>query len=412
MSACMNSYGLASKAVIVGAGMAGNDLAFSLRQCGWTGSVTLLGAECHPPYRRPDLSKSFLAARTGRVEMSLRPGSAYDGEGIALRLDTQVSSIDRQRRTIRLGTGEELAYDVLVLATGGRARRLPLEVPPEVAVHYLRSIDDAIQLREQFGTGKRVLLAGGGYVGLEVASVAAAAGLEVVLAEAMPRLLARVASPELSAFVENVHRKAGVDVRLGTTVSAVRRHGERSEALLSDGTTVTADVIVGGIGMVPEIALAEAAGLDISDGIAVDELGRTSDAAIYAIGDCSNQQHGFLHRRIRLESVPNAAEQARRVAALLTGKPIPASGVPWFWSNQYDQKIQIVGVLEPGLRTVARQYHGAAQLSVFHLAGDQIRAAECVNSPADFAQARRLVGARSSVQDQQLADGTTPLSSL
>ncbi|WP_220461442.1 NAD(P)/FAD-dependent oxidoreductase [Rugamonas apoptosis] len=399
-------------AVIVGAGMAGQELAFSLRQYGWAGRIVLLGEEAHLPYRRPELSKSLLAAHTDADALSLRPGAAYDSAGIALRLNTRVASIDRQRRTLRLSEGAELGYDVLVLATGGRARRLPLEVPAGVAIHYLRGFDDAALLHKQFVPGKRLLMVGGGYVGLEVAALAAAAGLRVVVAEAMPRLLARVASPELSAFVERAHRQAGIELRLGATVAALARHGGRCEARLSDGATVVADIVVGGIGMTPEVALAEAAGLAIANGIAVDALSRTSDAAIYAIGDCCDRFHDFLSRRIRLESVPNASEQARRVAAQLTGRPVPASGVPWFWSNQGEQKIQIVGVFEAGLRTVSRPGQSEGQLSVFHLAGDRIRAAECVNSPADFAQARRLISSQTSVPDHQLADAAFPLSAI
>ena len=332
---------------IIGAGAAGVELAFTARQAGWRGPITLLGDETGAPYHRPPLSKGLHKESFCLGEIALRPAAAYTQAGIVLRTGEVVTAIDPDTKVLRLASGARVPFGWLALCTGGRPR--PLTVPGAAEggnLHYLRTHADAVAIRFSLRPGTRFVVIGGGYVGLEVAAAARLGGAQVSVLEAQDRLLARVASPELSAFYERAHRAMGVDIRTGAAVAAVMRDksGRATGVMLADGTALPADAIVVGVGMLPNIELAVAAGLAVDGGIVVDECSFTSDRAIFAAGDCTVQDSPLYDRRIRLESVPNALEQARAAAAALCGKPKPNRAVPWFWSDQYGYKLQMVGL--------------------------------------------------------------------
>ena len=408
----MNSQTGEPGVVIVGAGEAGGGLTGVLRQQGYAGSITLIGDESYAPYRRPPLSKAFLAGEATLESLYLKSAESYARHQIDCRYGTGVESIDRQARTVRLFDTTTIPYTHLVLATGGHARRLSLPGANHPNVHYVRTIDDIIKLREQFLPGKRLLIIGGGYIGLEVASIGIKKGLRVLLVEALPRLLARVTVPELSAFYERAHSMRGVEILTGVGVHSFEGSALVNEVVLSDGRRKPVDLLIVGIGLIPNTELAQSCGLDVDNGIVVDAFNRTSDAHIWAIGDCSNQENEFLQRRVRLESVPNAAEQMRVCAAAICGKPIPNASIPWFWSDQYDLKLQMVGLSQAADQTVIRGDMGKESFCAFHLQNGVIIAADAVNRAPDFMVAKKLVAERVQARAAQLLDETFSLKSL
>jgi 3-phenylpropionate/trans-cinnamate dioxygenase ferredoxin reductase subunit len=406
----------AAGAVIVGAGQAGSEAAIRLRQAGYAHLITLLGAEPHAPYHRPPLSKAYLAGEADAETLPIRAPAAYARADIDLRPATLVEAIDRPTRQVRLAGGAVLAYRHLVLATGGRARRLSCPGADLAPVLTLRALDDVAAIRAQMRPGTRMVIVGGGYVGLEVAATAVKHGLEVDLVEAAPRLLARVAGPDLSAFYAQAHREAGVRLHLGATLAAIHARpgapGAVGGVALGDGSVIAADVVLAGIGLVPNTELAERAGLAVADGIVTDAYCRTEDEAIYAIGDCANHPSALLGTRIRLESVPNALEQGRVAADAIAGRPRPYDAVPWFWSDQYDLKLQSVGLIQGHDQMVVRGSLRDRAFVMFYLKEGRLMAADAVNRPGDFMAAKRLVTAQASPDPAKLADPATPLKTL
>jgi 3-phenylpropionate/trans-cinnamate dioxygenase ferredoxin reductase subunit len=399
--------------VIVGAGQAGADVTGALRTAGYTGSITLIGDEAYAPYRRPPLSKAFLAGEATLESLYIKAPAAYTKQAVDCHFGTGVEAIDRAARQVRLYDGTTVPYEHLVLATGGRARRLSLPGAEHPNVHYIRTVDDILRLKEQFHAGSKLVIIGGGYIGLEVAAVGRKKELQVTLIEAMPRVLARVTTPDLSAFYERVHRKHGVDIRTGVGVHEFEGDPKVHTVVLTDGTRLPADLVIVGIGLVPNTELAEAAGLPVSNGIVVDQFTRTADPNIYAIGDCSNHVNEFYPgRRLRLESVPNATEQARVCAAAICGKPTPYNAVPWFWSDQYNLKLQMVGLSEGYDQSVVRGDMDTEAFSVFYLREGTLIAADTVSRAQDFMIAKRLIAERAKVTAAALADESVPLKSL
>jgi 3-phenylpropionate/trans-cinnamate dioxygenase ferredoxin reductase subunit len=402
--------------VIAGAGYAAGELAARLGQEGVAGPITMVGEEAHLPYHRPPLSKLFLSGEVDPASLLLRPETAYAKFGVTHRATTSVTRIDRAARQVSLSNGAFLSYTWLVLATGGHARRLSCPGADLAGVFTLRDIADSLSIRAALSAGGRMVIVGGGYIGLEVAAVAIKAGLSVTVIEAAPRLLARVAGPEISAFYENAHRTAGVVVHTGQTVSALvadpANPSRVGGVLLADGTTIPADAVVAGVGLVPNTEIAQAAGLKVDNGIWVDEFCRTEDPHILAIGDCANHPCPFLGRRVRLESVPNALEQARVAADTIAGKSLPYAAVPWFWSDQYDLKLQAVGLLEGHEQVVLRGSYEARSFLLFYLRQGVPIAADAVNRAGEFLVARRLVGAGLPADPAALGDASVPLKSL
>ncbi len=406
-----------STAIIIGAGHAGGELAIALRNEGWEGRILLLGEEAHLPYHRPPLSKAYLAGSVEKSSLSIRPQMAYDKANVEFIGGVRVSRIDRANQRLELADGSQLAYDKLAIATGGRPR--PLSVPNAAVAercanfHYLRTLDDVEQIRAQLAPGKRLAIVGGGYIGLEVAASAIAQGLQVTVLEALPRVLQRVTAAELSAYYERKHREAGVDIRTGVQVADLEVTGDAVTAVLcADGSRLAADLVVVGIGLLANTELAAEAGLQVDNGILVDEHAQTSDPHIYAAGDCTNHPNALLGRRLRLESVPNALEQSRVAAANMAGKAKTYASVPWFWSDQYELKLKMVGLAEGFERLVLRGDPATDSFSAFYLKGDKVLAADTVNRPQDFIAAKRLVAEGIAVTDAQLADDSRPLKEL
>lgn len=404
-----------TKVVVVGAGQAGGEVAAALRAGGHRGAITVIGDEASLPYTRPPLSKAYLLGGVDRDELLVRAEAKYAEHEIDVLTHTRVSSIDRREKRVNLDGRGSLDYETLVLATGGRARRLPVDGLDEAAnVFYVRTIADVDALRRRFVAGARLLVIGGGYIGLEIGSVARRQGLDVIVIEAQPRILARVAAPATSAFFERVHREEGVEILTGVGVDefAFDGNGDVRAVHLSDGTTVDVDLVLVGIGLIPNVELAEEAGLEVDNGIVVDQHLRTSDPSIYAIGDVARfPLTGGGDRR--LESMPNAGDQARLVAEAILGRPAPYETVPWFWSDQFDVKLQVTGVSPDYTDTVVRGDPDVGRaMTVFYLRDGVVEAADVATSPRDFAQAKKLVAGHAVVPPIELADTSIELRDL
>ena len=404
--------------IVVGAGHAGAELAVQAREAGWPGGIALVGDELALPYHRPPLSKGYLAGQAGLETLALKARATYDKAGVELIAGRRVNSIDCARSRVLFDDGGTMAYSRLALATGGRPRPLPAASEGASAAdnfHYLRSLADVDSIRQRFVPGARLVIVGGGYVGLEVAAVAIKHGLKVTVLEAAARVLARVTEPRVSAFYEKVHRDAGVDLRVGVQVSGFEldRAGRLvTRVRCADGELVEADLVIAGIGQVPNTELAAAAGLAVDDGILVDACCRTSVPTIVAAGDCTRFDSALYGRSIRLESVPNALEQARCAAAALVGKERLHDGAPWFWSDQYDLKLKMVGLGQGHDRFVLRGSPEQRSFAAFYLQGNRVLAVDTVNRVPEFMLAKRLVAERVAVDPAQLADESVPLKTL
>jgi 3-phenylpropionate/trans-cinnamate dioxygenase ferredoxin reductase component len=403
-----------STVAIIGGGQAGGEAATLLRQNRFEGRIVLFGEEGCLPYMRPPLSKAFLAREIGKDALVYKAAVAYEKAQVEMRLGERVEEIDPGAKKLLLNDGATFGYDQLVIATGGRARKLPVPGAGLRNIFYLRTIADVEALQPLMEAPRRLVIVGGGYVGLEAAAVAVKRGLAVTVLESAPRLLARVTAPALSEFYERIHREAGVDIRTNVTVSSFAPcQGGTCDVECANGESFAADFVLIGIGLVPNTELAEQAGLHVDDGIVVDAASRGSDPDIYAIGDCAmHVRHGFLRRRIRLESVPNALEQARAAAASIAGRPVPEATVPWFWSDQYDLKLQMAGLSDDYEELVIRGNMEASTFIAFYLKEGVIIAADSVNRPGDFMAAKRLVGERKEIAPSCLADESLPLKSL
>jgi 3-phenylpropionate/trans-cinnamate dioxygenase ferredoxin reductase subunit len=407
---------LEANVVIVGGSHAGSELAFRVRYGGFTGSIALISAEAHLPYQRPPLSKAFLSGEASIEQLLIRDPESYAKNDIAWRPSTTVNAIDRSARLLRLDDGTVFGYEKLVLATGGRPRTLALPGATLNGIFTMRAIPDVESLQPYLVTGKRLVIVGGGYIGLEVAAVAVKRGLDVEIVEFAPRVLQRVAGPKLSAFYDAAHRAAGVKLRLNTGVDgfgpAERDPTHVGTVQCSDGTILLADLVLVAAGLVPNTELAQAAGLAVANGIVVDEFCQTSDPDILAIGDCAEFPHPVSGRRIRLESVPNAVEQARVAASVLNGAPKAYGAVPWFWSDQYNLKLQSVGLNHGYHQEVVRPALTPDGFVVFYVKESRVIAADCVNAVREFNWAKRLVADQTIVDPAALADPAVDLKSL
>ncbi len=396
--------------VIAGAGQAGFSVAQKLRELGHRGPVTLVGEEPHLPYQRPPLSKAYLMGEVTADRLHLRPKEFYEEHCIDLRLGRRVAAIDRAERKVLLSDGSSLPYARLVLATGAMPRRLPAEVGGNLAgIYPVRTLADIDAVGPEFREGRHVLVVGGGYIGLEVAAAAAKRGLRVTVVEAAPRILQRVACPETSAHFRAVHLAHGVEIREATGLSSLAGDGRVRTARLTDGAELAVDFVIAGIGIVPDTSLAEAAGLAIENGIRVDSWCRTSDPFILAAGDCAS--FPWKGGRIRLESVGNAIDQGETVARTIAGEPHEYRPVPWFWSNQFESRLQIAGLCNGYDRVVARG-DGKAPVSFWYYAGNELVAVDAINDSRAYMVARRLLEAGQSPLPEQVADPHTDLKSL
>ncbi|TYO89878.1 NAD(P)/FAD-dependent oxidoreductase [Oceanicella actignis] len=403
---------MAERIVVIGAGQAGAALCEALRAEGHAGPIALVGEEPAPPYQRPPLSKKYLLGEIPRERLFLRPESHYAEHGVELIRGARAARIDRAARLVHLEDGRALPYDRLALTTGARARRLPAAIGGDLAgVFTLRTLADSDALAPQLRAGRRTLIVGGGYVGLEVAAVCAARGLRVTLVEAAERILGRVAATRTAAFFRDLHRAHGVDLREGVGVARlIGRDGALVGAELTDGARIEADFAVIGIGAAPDVALAEAAGLACENGVAVDEFCRSSDPDIFAAGDCAS--FPLEGARVRLESVQNAIDQAQAAAANMLGRARPYAPVPWFWSDQYDVKLQIAGLGAGHDRAVARPGPREGALSVWLFRGARLVAVEAMNDPRAYMTGKRWLEAGHSPDPEALADPARDLRAL
>ena len=386
--------------LIAGAGQAGFQTAASLRSEGYSGPITLIGDEPHIPYQRPPLSKDFMAGKMDPESLPLRPESFYAAHRIDLRMGERVESIDSIDRRVTLSSGSRLPWDSLVLATGARNRLLPVPGGQLDSVCYLRTVDEAVAIQERLETARNVVIVGGGFIGLEMAAVAAAPGRSVLVVEAQPRLMPRVVAPVISAFFLETHTAKDVRFELGKTVIAIRP----GEVELSDGSIEPADLVIVGIGVVPNSELAAGAGLAVDNGITVNEYLETAASGIYAIGDCAWHPNRFAGGYARLESVQNGVDQARRVAAAIAGKRTPYDVVPWFWTDQFDLKLQMAGLSTGFDQAVTRGQLESRRFSVFYFRESKLVAVDSVNRPADHVAARKLLASRGPLAPEQAAD--------
>ena len=398
---------LTSRVVIVGAGHAGGSAAAFLRQYGHVGPIVLIGEEPLLPYQRPPLSKAWLKGEADADSLQLKPSSWYEEAGVSLRLGGVVVSINRGAKTVTLASGEHLAYDYLILATGARARALPIPGADLSGVLALRTAADAEALKGHLGPGKRLAVVGGGYVGLEAAASTIALGGHATIIEREPRVLARVACETLSNFFQDYHGARGVTFMLDANVAGFDgADGHVTGVRMTDGSVIACDVALVGVGAVPNEELARDAGLECANGVVVDIEARTADPFVFAIGDLTHRPLPIYGRQFRLESVPNALEQAKQAAAAIAGRPMPPHEIPWFWSDQYDLKLQIAGLPFDADRQVVRGDVAAAKFAVFHLKGDLVQAVEAVNAPPEFMAGKQLIAKRTPVSIEKLANSS------
>ncbi|WP_297512349.1 FAD-dependent oxidoreductase [uncultured Caulobacter sp.] len=396
--------------VIIGAGHAGGSAAAFLRQYGHEGRIVLIGDEPLLPYQRPPLSKAWLKGEADADSLSLKPAEWYAENNVSLRLQGVAERINRSAKTVTLASGEVISYDFLILATGARARALPIPGADLAGVLSLRTAADAERLKHALGADKRLAVIGGGYVGLEAAASARALGSHAMVIERESRVLARVACETLSTFFQAYHAKHGVAFELNAGVAGFDgENGHVRAVRFADGRAVACDVALVGVGAVPNDELAKDAGLETAGGVVVDLEARTSDPSIFAIGDVTHRPLPLYDRRFRLESVPNALEQAKQAAAAILGRPGPAPEVPWFWSDQYDLKLQIAGLPFEADRQVVRGDPAAAKFAVFHLKGDLIQAVEAINAPPEFMAGKQLIAKRAPVDVDKLADSSVSM---
>ena len=396
--------GAPQRVVIIGAGQAGGQAAYSLRLGGFAGGITLVGDEAAPPYQRPPLSKAYLKGELEAERLFLKPLEYYAEHDIALITGDAATAISLGDHAVTLASGRTLAWDKLVIATGARPRKLALPGADLQGVSELRTLADVDRIRRAAIAGARLVVVGAGYIGLEAAAVGAQLGMKVTVLEAMPQVLSRVAGPEIGAFYTRVHREAGTDVRLGVRIDGFEGIGTVSGVRLADGEIVPADFVLVGVGVLPNLELALEAGLVCGNGIVVDEAMRTSNPDVFAAGDVAWRPLVHYGREGRLESVHNAIEGGKLAAAAILGMPPPQVEAPWFWSDQFDLKLQTVGLWTGADQTVVRGDPGTRAFSVFYLKEGRVIAVDAVNSPPEFVVGKKLVAAKAKVAPGELVD--------
>jgi len=399
--------------VIIGTGQAGFQTAASLREEGYDAPVTLIGEEPHIPYQRPPLSKGFPLGKQGIADIELRPEKFYQDHRIELIAGMRVTALDRAAHSVGLASGSSIRYDKLVLAMGARNRLLPVKGADLDGVLYLRTLDEAIAVRHRLESAAEVVVVGGGFIGLELAAVARGLGKSVTVLEALPRLMSRAVAPVISEFFRDLHVGRGVAVHCGATVSEIAgARGKVRSVLLRDATSHSAELVLVGIGITPNLELARDAGLATANGIVVNDYLETNDPDVFAIGDCVEHPCIFAGARLRLESVQNAAEQAQCAAATIAGRRKPYTALPWFWTDQFDIKLQMAGISHRHDRVVTRGDPATRKFSVFHFQGERLAAIDSINRPLDHMIGRKLIAAGAPLAPEQVADENVDLRTL
>jgi 3-phenylpropionate/trans-cinnamate dioxygenase ferredoxin reductase subunit len=397
--------------VIVGASHASVQAIDTLRREGHAGPIVLVGDEPHLPYNRPPLSKKFLSGELERERLLLRSPHFYEQHGVEPRLGVRVTAIDRGAQRLRLSDGGELSYDQLLLCVGSRPRRLEVPGYDLAGIHYLRTIADVDAIRADLPGAKQLVVVGAGYIGLEAAACARHLGLEVTVLEMADRPMNRVVAPELSTFYTRRHEREGVRILCNTSVTAFAGEG-RVRTVACGEREFPADLVIVGVGILPDVTLAAAAGLRCENGVSVDEQCRTSDPHVFAAGDCTNHPSARYGRRVRLESVDNAVEQAKTAALNICGKPARHEHVPWFWSDQYDVKLQIAGLSEGYDQTVVRGDPDSGSFALYYLAQGELLAVDAVNSMKDFMNGKKWIAERKHPDTARLADPSVDLKTI
>jgi 3-phenylpropionate/trans-cinnamate dioxygenase ferredoxin reductase subunit len=391
--------------IIIGASHAAAQLVSSLRQDGWEGKISLIGDEPNLPYHRPPLSKAFFVGEKTEDELLIRAANFYEKNNVDLLLGSRVTNINRDAKKITLEDGAEISYTKLALTTGARVRKIPFTGCELAGVFYMRDLNDVKQTHKFTGPGKSAVIIGGGYIGLETAASLRKIGMNVTVIEAMSRVLQRVTAPEVSAFYTRIHTEEGVDIHTEAGVDAIIGDKHVEGVRLADGTTIKADLVIIGVGVIPNIELAEAAGLTIDNGIAVNEFATTNDADIVAAGDCTNHYNPIYDRKLRLESVQNATDQAKIAAKSICGKPEAYNALPWFWSDQYDLKLQIAGLSQGFDQVVIRgDSEQGRSFAAFYFCEGRLIAVDAINRPKEFMMSKRALAAGQNADPLKLAD--------
>ncbi len=397
--------------VIVGAGQAGLQTAISLRQGGFEGRIILVGAEEHLPYQRPPLSKQVLKGEFDAERCTLRGADFLEKQEIDFRPGVRVTGLDRRGGYVQLEAEQVIDYDHLVIATGSRLNRIELSGSRLAGVHYLRTIDDALALREELKPGSRLAVAGGGYIGLEVAASARALGCEVAVVEAQPHIMQRSALPPIGDRLLERHREEGVDIHLGRLLTEIHGVGRVRAISLDDGTLIDCDLVLKGLGVQPELRWLEGSGIEVGRGVRVDAQCRTNDPRVFAAGDCAETAHPLYADPVVLESVQNAVSQGKLCAASILGNDARYEDVPWFWSEQYDARLQMAGLPQAD-DTLVLRHDDPNSLTVLSMGADRLNAIQCINAPRDYMAGRKLIAAGTAVDMERLGDPSHPLQDL
>ena len=399
--------------IIAGASHAASMLAPTLRQQGWQGRIIVIGAEASIPYHRPPLSKDYLAGEKTLDEILIRPAKVYEKSEVEFILDTSVESINRDNKTVQLSNNETLPYNKLALTVGSKVRKVNLPGVELDGVFYLRDLKDVERISAYITSGAKAVIVGGGYIGLETAAVLNKKGMNVTVLEMMERVLQRVTAPVISEFYTRIHEEEGVSIRCGVGVSGFSGNGRVAKVLCSDGSEFAADLVIIGVGILPNTELAEAAGLEVDNGIVVNAQAQTSDPDIFAAGDCTNHHNPIYDRRIRLESVQNATDQSRVAAGAACGKEVSYNAVPWFWSEQYDLMLQIAGLSQGYDEIITRgDPDNSRSFAAFYLKAGNVIAVDAINKPQEFMFSKKLIPLRKAVDKKRLADAGAPIKEL
>ena len=399
-----------SNIVIIGAGQAAGQCVATLKKLGCTNKIILIGEESHPPYQRPPLSKSFLEGKVGLERVYMKNREFYEENEVEFYPNTLVKEIDREEKKVRTSCGKEFEFEKLVIATGSRARELEIEGIQLGNVYYLRTIDDVEKIKEQMSVCQNLSIIGAGYIGLEVAAVASELGMNVSIFEMADRSMNRTVDKKISEHFEDLHKTNGVNFYFQSNIEKLQGETFIEGVKLDDGSLIPTDILIIGIGIIPNQELAENAGLDCNNGILVNDKGITSDQSIFACGDCTNHPNKFLNKNVRLESVQNALEQSKVVAANIMGQEEKYEVIPWFWSDQYNQKLQIVGMPEEYDEIVKREY--ADGFSLFYLSNKTIISVTTINNPKEFLICKKLVEKKVKISSDILTNTANDLNEL
>ena len=389
--------------IIIGSGHAGGITAISLRQRRYQGSITLIGEESFLPYQRPALSKGFLAGEIEEKRLYLKSEDYFYKNNIDIIRNCKVLAIDRNKKTVLLENLKELSFEKLIIATGSTINKLKTS-NIETHLYYLRTIKDSLKIREKLSNKSKITIIGAGYIGLEIASIAIKRNLEVNIVELENRVMRRVVSSEVSDYFQKKHELEGVEFKFNTSVTDIEDQGKQKKVICNDGSYFNTDVVIVGVGIKPNIELAKSSGLECNNGILVDENGQTSDPNIFAAGDCSNHPNNIFKQRLRLESVQNAVEQAKTIAASIAGSHKPYQEVPWFWSDQYNIKLQIAGISKDYDHRVVRGYPEEDKFAIFYQKEKRLIAVEAINSPKEFMIGKKWIEMKAIVPLKLIGD--------